>query len=136
VKPNLSIYSDDYSTGCNCSKIEICVEFKWDASLDAFDGPFIEEQSGFPSFVHPSKSVKDTLGQITAYASAQLGSQYCTHAFSVLIVWDTAHIMRWDQEGVIVTCPIKYGKDQMLAKFFLCYSQAPPELCGIDTTVT
>ncbi|KAI5990792.1 hypothetical protein EDC04DRAFT_2587756 [Pisolithus marmoratus] len=24
----------------------------------------------------------------------------------------------------------------MLAKFFSCYSQAPPELCGIDTTVT
>ncbi|KAI6017081.1 hypothetical protein EDC04DRAFT_2576946, partial [Pisolithus marmoratus] len=106
VKPNLSIYSNDYSTGCNCSKIEICVEFKWDASLDTFNDPFIEEQLDFPSFVCPSKSAKDTLGQITAYVSTQLGSQYCTHTFSVLIIWDTACIMRWDQEGVIVTSPI------------------------------
>ncbi|KAI6021753.1 hypothetical protein BKA83DRAFT_91783 [Pisolithus microcarpus] len=111
VKPDLSVYSNNYSTGCDCSKIEICVEFKWDASLDAFDDPFIEEQSDIPSFVHPSKSAKDTLGQITAYASMQLGSQYCTHAFSVLVVQDTTCIIRWDWEGVIVTCPIKYGED-------------------------
>ncbi|KAI6001492.1 hypothetical protein EDC04DRAFT_2503597, partial [Pisolithus marmoratus] len=97
------------------------VGFKWDTSLDAFDDPFVEEQLDIPSFVHPSKAAQDTLGQITAYASAQLGSQYHTHAFSVLIIWDATCIIRWDWEGVIVMYPIKYGKGQMLAKFFLCY---------------
>ncbi|KIK23103.1 hypothetical protein PISMIDRAFT_66274, partial [Pisolithus microcarpus 441] len=121
VKLDLSVYSDNYSVGCDCSTIEISIKFKWDASLDTFDDPFTEEQLDIPSFVCPTKSAKDTLGQITAYASAQLGSQYCTHAFSVLVVWDTAHIIRWDQEGTLVMTPIKYGEDQTLAKFFSRY---------------
>ncbi|KIK13198.1 hypothetical protein PISMIDRAFT_79310, partial [Pisolithus microcarpus 441] len=74
------------------------------------------------------------LGQITAYASTQLGSQYHTHAFSVLIVWDTAHIIRWDWEGAIVMTPIKYDEDRTLAEFFSHYLQASLELHGIDTT--
>ncbi|KIK24290.1 hypothetical protein PISMIDRAFT_66015, partial [Pisolithus microcarpus 441] len=121
VKPDLSVYSDNYSIGCDCSMIEISIKFKWDTSLDAFDDPFIKEQSDIPSFIHPTKSVKDTLGQITAYASTQLGSQYHTHAFSVLVIWDTAHIIRWDWEGAIVMTPIKYGENQTLAEFFTCY---------------
>ncbi|KAI6096465.1 hypothetical protein F5141DRAFT_1067714 [Pisolithus sp. B1] len=136
VKLDLSIYSDNYSIGCGCSTIEISIKFKWDASLDTFNDLFIKEHLDIPSFIHPTKSVKDTLGQITTYTSTQLGSQYHTHAFSVLIIQDTAHIIRWDQEGAIVTTPIKYGEDQTLAEFFSHYSQASPELCGIDTTVT
>ncbi|KIK81907.1 hypothetical protein PAXRUDRAFT_154956, partial [Paxillus rubicundulus Ve08.2h10] len=68
----------------------------------------------------------DTLGQITAYASAQLSSQFHTHCFSVLVIWDIAYIIRWDQEGTIISTPIKYGEDKTPTKFFSCYHSLLP----------
>ncbi|KIJ67275.1 hypothetical protein HYDPIDRAFT_25744 [Hydnomerulius pinastri MD-312] len=116
VKPDVCVYSDGFSEGCDSSMLDIFVKFKWDAAHDPFKEPFITD--ALPDvvwFIGIGDKVVDTLGQITAYASAQLGSQY---------------------QGAIVTDPIKYGTDKTLAEFFLHYSQAPPELHGIDTTVT
>ncbi|KAG2151503.1 hypothetical protein DEU56DRAFT_728043, partial [Suillus clintonianus] len=77
----------------------------------------------------------DTLGQITSYASAQLGAQYHTHVFSVLIVRNRARIIRWDREGAIVTDAFNYN-DPHLADFFYHYARASPEMHGVDTSVT
>ncbi|KAG2062211.1 hypothetical protein BDR06DRAFT_858889, partial [Suillus hirtellus] len=63
----------------------------------------------------------NTLGQITSYAAAQLSTQFCTHAFSLLIVCDHAHIIRWDREGAIVTSAIDYNNEPYLAGFFHRY---------------
>ncbi|KIJ58971.1 hypothetical protein HYDPIDRAFT_101652 [Hydnomerulius pinastri MD-312] len=137
VKPDVCVYSDDYSEGCDSSTLDIPIEFKWDIAHDPFDTPFTEEDSlGIKKFIKTTNKAKDTLGQITAYAAVQLGSQYRTHAFSVLIVEDCARILRWDREGAIVTEPIEYGADPALAEFFSRYSQAPLEMRGVDTTVT
>ncbi|KAG2030244.1 hypothetical protein BDR03DRAFT_878788, partial [Suillus americanus] len=78
----------------------------------------------------------DTLGQITSYAAAQLGAQYRTHAFSVLIVRSLARIIRWDREGVLVTRAFDYNEHPHLADFFRRFSQASPALRGVDTSVT
>ncbi|KIJ09976.1 hypothetical protein PAXINDRAFT_32254, partial [Paxillus involutus ATCC 200175] len=74
------------------------------------------------------------LGQITAYASAQLSSQFHTHCFSVLVIWEIAYIIRWDWEGAVVSTPIRYGEDKALTEFFSRYTQASPKLRGVDTT--
>ncbi|KAG1788509.1 hypothetical protein EV424DRAFT_1550633 [Suillus variegatus] len=88
------------------------------------------------SFISETDKAMDTLGQITSYAAAQLGAQYRTHAFSVLIVCEQAYILRWDREGVTVSSAIYYNKEPHLAEFFHRYAQASPAVHGVDTSVT
>lgn len=133
IKPDLCVYSDTSSTGCDSSTVEMTVEFKWDPGHDAFTRPYITPNQSM--FISDNNTALSTLGQITAYASAQLGSQFRTHCFSVLVVCEIAYIIRWDREGAVVTTPIKYAEDKTLAEFFWRYSQASPQLRGVDTTV-
>ena len=74
-------------------------------------------------------------GQITAYATLVLSSQYHMHAFSVLISKDVARLIRWDCAGAIVTAPIYYNRDPQLYDFLICYNNASPQICGHDTTI-
>ncbi|KIK78129.1 hypothetical protein PAXRUDRAFT_36697 [Paxillus rubicundulus Ve08.2h10] len=87
VKPNLCVYSDASSIGCDSSRVEVIIKFKWDHGQD----PFCQ-----PMFVSCCNTALNTLGQITAYASAQLTSQFCTHCFSILVIQDITYIIRWD----------------------------------------
>ncbi|KAG2057288.1 hypothetical protein BDR06DRAFT_832956, partial [Suillus hirtellus] len=98
----------------NISKAEICIKFKWNDTHDAFnkdskvDKPIVSQtDKGF-----------NTLGQISSYAAAQLGAQYRTHIFSVLIIHNHAHIIRWDREGAIITTAFNYNNKSHLANFF------------------
>lgn len=125
-------------------KAEMFIEFKWNAD----DDPFGEVhdvvcqcincagENTVKSFHHDTKLGNDTLGQITAYAAAVLGSQFRTHIYSVLIVKDTARIIRWDRSGAIVTEAIKYNEMSFLAEFFRRYSKAPPDMRGKDQSVS
>ncbi|KAG2046249.1 hypothetical protein BDR06DRAFT_860477, partial [Suillus hirtellus] len=60
----------------------------------------------------------DTLSQITSYAATQLATQYHTHTFSILIIHNRAHLIRWDREGDIVTNAFNYLHEPYLANFF------------------
>ena len=123
------------------SKVEMFLEFKWksgdDPFHDVYDIEYPHDKDGktVKSFLCDTKAAKDTLGQITAYAAAQLGSQFRTHIYSVLIVKDTARILRWDRSGTLVTEAIKYNTSHHLAEFFRRYSEASPEMHGIDQSV-
>jgi hypothetical protein len=81
------------------SKVEMFLEFKWKSGDDPFrdvydvEHPHDKDGKTVKSFLRDTKAAQDTLGQITAYAAAQLGSQFCTHIYSVLIVKDTARIL-------------------------------------------
>ena len=142
IKPDLSIYCTDSSPGAatDSSKAEIFIEFKWNSIDDPFgEIRYIEcPKGGAPlkSFLHDTKTGTDTLGQITAYAAAQLGSQFRTHIYSILIVKDTARIIRWDRSGAIVTEAIKYNESPLLTEFFRRYSKAPPDMRGKDQSVS
>ncbi|KAF8218872.1 hypothetical protein L208DRAFT_1096653, partial [Tricholoma matsutake] len=119
IKPDISIYSIDSFPGVvtDSSKVEMFLKFKWKSS----DDPFCDDGKTVKSFLRDTKAAKDTLGQITAYAAAQLGSQFCTHIYSVLIIKDTARILRWDRSGMLVTEAIKYNESHHLTEFFHCY---------------
>ena len=97
------------------SKAEIFLEFKWKSDDDPFckihdvrcpkckDRNFVncllcKGHKYVKSFFHETKSATNTLGQITAYASAQLGSQFRTHIYSIFVMKYTARIIRWDRE--------------------------------------
>ncbi|KAG1878998.1 hypothetical protein F4604DRAFT_1923685 [Suillus subluteus] len=129
VKPDVCVYADATSRSTDISTAEIVIEFKWGYSHDAF-----REDSD--NIISSTDNGMDTLGQITSYAAAQLGAQYRSHAFSVLIVRDRARIIRWDREGAIVTSVINYNTEPHLADFFHRYAQASPELRGVDTSVS
>ncbi|KAG1802899.1 uncharacterized protein HD556DRAFT_1304139 [Suillus plorans] len=132
VKPDVCVYADGTSHGCDIFKTEIHIEFKWNDAHDAFskhpevDDPIVSQtDKGF-----------DTLGQITSYAAAQLGAQYRTHIFSVLIIRNHARIIRWDREGAIVMATFDYNSEPHLADFFHRFGRASPALRGVDTSVT
>ncbi|KAG1762982.1 hypothetical protein EDD22DRAFT_846735 [Suillus occidentalis] len=132
VMPDVCVYADGTSHGCDVSKAEVIIEFKWGDAHDAFSkNPRVD----IPVVSQTDKGF-DTLGQITSYTSAQLGAQYRTHAFSVLIICNRARIIRWDREGAIVTNAFNYFHEPHLADFFHRFSRASPALRGVDTSVT
>ncbi|KAG1827527.1 uncharacterized protein BJ212DRAFT_1257109, partial [Suillus subaureus] len=77
----------------------------------------------------------NTLGQIMSYTAAQLSTQFHTHIFSVLIMHDHTWIIRWDREGAIISSAINYNNKPDLADFFYHYTQASPEMHGVDTPI-
>jgi hypothetical protein len=143
IKPDVTCYEDPTDEEkTNSATAEIFIEFKWSNG----DDPFCSVKSSkcanlnclqeVDSFLNHSKAAMDTLGQITSYAAAQLGAQFRTHAYSVLIVKDQARILRWDRSGTIVTEAIKYNESPHLAEFFRRYSVAPDVMRGKDETVS
>jgi hypothetical protein len=103
------------------------------------DDPLIEASEAIKEaqgFCRNADSAFDTLGQITSYAAAQLGSQFRTHAYSVLIVREGARILRWDRSGTVVTELIDYNTVPHLVEFFRRYSLAPPAMRGVDQSVS
>jgi hypothetical protein len=142
LKPDISVYSVSQGSHvedsndierCIMSALDIHIEFKWNTSEDPFVVPSNPQED---CFIADTKNARDTLGQISAYAAAQLAAQYRTHAFSIFILLGTARIIRWDREGALVTEPIPYNDDPSLVQFLSLYSRAPFELRGIDTTVS
>ena len=110
------------------------IEFKW----NAHDDPFIDNSvaDGKTTFVRDTNRAMDTLGQITGYAAAQLGSQFRCHLYSVLVIRDRARLLRWDRTGTIVSESFEYNEDNHLADFFTRYSCASPEMRGHDASVS
>lgn len=137
IKPDISIYRSDLPIAdmTDSSLAEIFIEFKWQPSDDPFCD--VTDDQKFPkSFLRRSNAARDTLGQITSYAAAQLGSQFRTHIYSVFIVRDKARLLRWDRSGTIVTEAIEYNKSPFLVDFFRRYSKALPKMCGQDQSVS
>ena len=96
TKPDISIYHKSLSgklpAGCNSSMIDMHIEFKrydWD---DPFTCPPSLTRRD-TAFISSKPNETNTLGQIGAYAAAQLASQFRTHCFSVYIIHNTAHII-------------------------------------------
>ncbi|KAG1866884.1 hypothetical protein F4604DRAFT_1927865 [Suillus subluteus] len=96
-------------------KLDVCVyplDIKTPDRCDVMkaegDIPFSTSLSSSSTFIMSSQQARDTIGQITAYTSAQLGAQWHTHAYQVLIIKNYARLIRWDREGFIVTEPIFY----------------------------
>ena len=118
--------------------VEIIIKFKWHMGNDPFCDryPISNDLVQQYSFIRNIMTGVDTAGQITAYTAAQLGSQFCTCVYSVLIVKSWARLIRWDRAGAIVTLPIHYNDSNELVKFFHQFHKAPPKLCGVDTTIT
>ena len=134
LRPDVTIYTEDTKSAVkktDFSLVEMCIEVKRDARQDPFDDTVNEP---FEKIADYAKSIR---GQITAYATAQLGKQFRLFAFSVVIVGEMARIIRWDRAGAVVTEAFDYvQKPRLLADFFKRFASLPPEGRGLDTSVT
>ncbi|GJJ10083.1 hypothetical protein Clacol_004309 [Clathrus columnatus] len=132
IKPDICFYDVQKPTGDetrDIKRVEMMLEFKhrekYDPFCDAADKPLLIS----------STDARDTLGQITSYASAHQAAQFRSHVFSLLVLPHYARILRWDRSGVIVTERIPLSSC-LLRNFFHRYCYITPEERGIDTTVT
>ncbi|KAH9962099.1 hypothetical protein BGW80DRAFT_1463627 [Lactifluus volemus] len=96
LKPDVSVYAiqenkaNDYK-GIDCcimSLLDIHIEFKWSTTEE----PFIKHPTA-TSLVANTGNARDTLGQLSTYAAAQLAAQYRTHAFSIFVLRKKARII-------------------------------------------
>lgn len=107
IKPDICGYNKSGTRRgpTDTSSVEFIIEFKWHTGNDPFCNPYTTE-GGKSSFLRSSNSATDTAGQITAYTAAQLGAQFRTCVYSILIVASYARLIRWDRSGAIVSEPI------------------------------
>ena len=127
IKPNISIYdsASQPQTPTDSALAKIFIEFKWSYC----DNPFLLG-SATGSFIWELKRSADMLRQITLYAAVQLGSQFQTHIFSILVMKHMVRTIWWDWSGAIISKEICYNVSNLLAKFFSCYSAASCKMCG------
>ena len=77
IKPDVSVYAKNTKRRgpTDVARAELLIEFKWNASDDPFCNPYtLSDSNNHQSFLRQGKACSDTLGQITLYAAAQLGS--------------------------------------------------------------
>jgi hypothetical protein len=132
IKPDITYFNSPLpkSGGVNVERAELMVEAKFIQQDDPF-----EEEPTAEGFLSNNDRARQTLGQVTSYATAHLAAQFRTHAFSILLFRETARIMRWDRSGVIVSERIPLDEPQ-LTEFFWRFSNASPTERGHDPTVT
>lgn len=135
IKPDICVYKDEsnHRGPTDIARAELAIEFKWATNDDPFGPPTLtgEGKKKACSFLHNSKPGVDTAGQITSYAAAQLGSQFCVCVYSILIVQSCARLIQLDRTGAIISEPILYDQQNYLRRYF----KAIPKLHGVDTTI-
>ncbi|KAF9475557.1 hypothetical protein BDN70DRAFT_955323 [Pholiota conissans] len=114
------------SRTADITRVEIIGEGKFSLTDDPFTGDNETVQT-------TNDCGEQTMGQLTNYAIAHLGSQFRTHAFSFLLFKDSIRLFRWDRTGLVVSNRIPLTS-QDEAKFFWRHNHASPEKRGIDTT--
>jgi hypothetical protein len=63
----------------------------------------------------------------------QMGLQYRTHCFLVLVIQHYACLMRWDRSGVVFSEPIYYNDCPEFLEFFEAYNEATPEARAVTS---
>ncbi|KAI9454523.1 hypothetical protein F5148DRAFT_1288603 [Russula earlei] len=149
-QPDCAVYKavNDRSV-LNSSLVEFFIEFKTTSEKDPFVNiqcaPNDENQVGTEGksqaaikdnpFMRTSADGRQVAGQITAYATLVLSTQYRTHTFLALVFKDFSRLIRWDRGGAVVTSPIFHNKEPHLLDFLLRYDCANDDVRGHDMTV-
>ena len=132
IKPDITYYNSSRSDAMeyDIGSAELMVEVKISDQSDPFNDPPNDK-----GLLCDSERARQTLGQVTRYATAHLASQFRTHVFSILLFTKSARLMRWDRAGLIVSEPIALDKPE-LAQFFWRFNNANAKDRGYDSTVT
>ncbi|KAL5526909.1 hypothetical protein ACEPAF_8636 [Sanghuangporus sanghuang] len=149
LAPDISVYSKDRwnnrlraktdfdkdHSDTDFSSMEVPTEIKLRSRSDPFrdlkDGDDVTKHQ----FVRTDNASQEIIGQISAYASAQMGMTFRTHCFSVFIAGNITRLIRWDRAGAIVTRSFKYMEIPWLLDFFKRYDRLSEFQRGWDRTV-
>ncbi|KAL4075124.1 hypothetical protein V8B97DRAFT_1944553 [Scleroderma yunnanense] len=135
LKPDITIYANGSfrrdKSKIDFTELEMSIEVKRRKSHDPFSDA---DNTPFEKNTEDGKLVR---GQITAYATAQLGKQFRLFAFSIVIVGEIARILRWDRSGATVTRAFDYVQNPaLLIQFFQRFTSQTREGRGWDPSVT
>ncbi|KAH9077763.1 hypothetical protein EDB83DRAFT_1512343 [Lactarius deliciosus] len=140
LEPDLCVYAKTPENqtlgGTSCSLAELCIKIKKSATSDPFNDDAQLDTNGKLRFVKESKEAQETIGQISTYVAFQMGSQYRTHTFFILVIGMYARLLRWDRSGVVVSERIEYDKQHHLFSFFELFNAATPGIRGWDESVS
>jgi len=138
-QPDCSVYNtkSPHNNRLDSSLVECLIEFKMGSDSD----PFVQDVPGKLStvdmvqnlFMNSSSGCK-MAGQITAYATWILSTQYHTHLFLILIFKKHARIICWDRGRAVVTALISHSEIHVL-DFLMLFKDASPQACGCDITI-
>lgn len=111
---------------------ELWAELKLSVNHDAF----ITDYSNTENIIDGSTpSSRETLGQITSYATAQLARQHRNSIFSLLICGKHARFIRWDRAGSIISKHFDYIENpSLLTEFLARYGKLTDTGRGFDPT--
>jgi Fungal protein kinase len=146
LQPDIMVYNLGSVTKDNPTQfwnMEMHIEVKLESRFDGFQDPPPPKDSSSPQdrshcvFERKSDDSIATRGQIIAYALAQLGTQFRTFAFSVLVCGSFARLLRWDRAGAVVSSAFNYTQNpEYLADFFWRYNSFGSDKRGYDMTVS
>jgi hypothetical protein len=88
IKPDINYYNSSESLS-DVENAELMVEVKFEEQDDPF-----EEVPTDEGFLCGGDRARQTLGQVTSYATAHLAAQFRTHVFSILLFRESARLMR------------------------------------------
>ncbi|KAI0333046.1 hypothetical protein GY45DRAFT_376123 [Cubamyces sp. BRFM 1775] len=110
--------------------IELSIECK--TMSGAQQDPFDEDKDDPEPISGLRRSI---LGQIMTYSVLVFDDQHRTHHYTLLILGDTARIIRWDRSGVVATHKFNYVQNPlMLAQFIWRFARMSPAERGHDIT--
>ncbi|KAH9889423.1 hypothetical protein C8Q73DRAFT_158328 [Cubamyces lactineus] len=111
--------------------IELSIECKMMSG--AQQDPFDEDKEDDPEPTAGTR--RSILGQIMTYSILVFDNQHRTHHYTLMILGDSARIIRWDRSGVVATKKFNYVKNPlMLARFLWRFARMTPAERGHDTT--
>ena len=135
LKPDITIYANGSflkdKNKVDFAALEMSIELKRNKSYDPFSNT---ENTPFEKCTEDALSMR---GQITAYATAQLGKRFHHFAFSVVIIGEMVCILHWDCSGAIVSRAFDYVQNpELLVQFFQRFTSQTHEGHGWDPSVT
>ncbi|RDB29803.1 hypothetical protein Hypma_013875 [Hypsizygus marmoreus] len=125
LKPDITWYGPDYDSATGKVTDFSLMEVHMELNKNENDDGLLDD--GTLSFENST---------IVTYATAQLGLQFRTHIFSVLLCGAYARFIRWDRTGAIVSARFDYTASDALLQFFWRYGKLSPEARGKDLSIS
>ena len=122
------------------SQMELWIEFK--TSGVAFKDPLDDSEESHQSAIKQGSFMPDTVnrvntcGQLAHYAGAQHSKQFRHFSFSILVEGNTAHFLKWDPAGTVVTAAFNYCMSlTLMAEFLWQFDHLSARECGHDKSI-
>ena len=137
-KSDISVYKSQHTQerSANFTIMELHIEHKL-VGQDPFVDPKKRVSTTGYSFEHDTLDGNHSQGQITSYTNSQFLAQPRAFSFSILIIDNYFHLIRWDRAGAVVTVRMDWTKNPgPLATFLFRFNHLADAGRGFDTLIS